>query len=784
MALATGSRLNHFEIVAKLGEGGMGEVYQALDTSLGRHVALKLLPPALALDPMRIDRFKREARTVAALNHPHIVTIYSVELDSATGAHFLTMELVEGESLERQLPADGLPVARLMELASVLADALAAAHDKGIVHRDLKPANVMVAGDGRVKVLDFGLAKVNEPAVPGAEDETSVRTSEGVVLGTMPYMSPEQVEGREVDARSDVFSLGVLLHEASTGSRPFAGSSSAALMSAILRDPPPQIDARRDDLPGAFGRLVGKCLEKDRDRRIQTARDVRNEIDEIRRELASGATVARAPRSSSSAAAPAPTPSGSARARRSIVVLPFANLSPDADNAYFSDGLTEELISDLAKVNALQVTSRTSSMQFKGTTKDLRTIGKELDVQYVLEGSVRKAGNSLRITAQLIDVASDTPLWSDKYNGSMDDVFEVQERVSREIVKALGVRLTSDEHRRLAARPIQDARAFELYLQARQEIRRYAMPRALPLLEEAIRIEGETPPLVAMRAWATLWMVRLGMAKDQSPLEEADRAARLLLAEHPDAPYGYALLGNLEYERSRLGEALRNFERAVELEPNDNDSLVMMAFTLVGAGQLDAAIAMAPRMIQCDPLSASTWMAAGGPLWFVGRVEECLPIMRRGLELDPHNFVVRWTVGYACALAGRLDEAKQHAAIIEGIFAEAAYTRQLLSLIDGLEGRGAKGLERLASINVAVSDAHQLFHLAESLIVCGGLDRALEFLERSVDGFHPYPYMATHCRFLEPVRHLPRFQAVLAQAKERTEAFAQKHSADCWSMKI
>ena len=555
-----------------------------------------------------------------------------------------------------------------------------------------------------MKVLDFGLAKVTEAPLPGADDETSVRTSEGVVLGTMPYMSPEQVEGREVDARSDVFSLGVVLHEAATGSRPFGGSSSAALVSAILRDPPPPIDARRDDLPGAFGRLIGKCLEKNRDRRIQTARDVRNEIDVIRRDIASGRDSPR----------PRPGPARVLRRRRldasgdprvpidrrpalrqfeSRCRQRVLQRRPDR-GIDFRPGEGQRAPGDIAYVvDAVQGDHEGPADDRAGTRRAIRARGQRAE-----------GGSSLRITAQLIDAVADTPLWSDKYSGSMDDIFEVQERVSREIVKALGVRLTSDEHRRLAARPIQDPRAFELYLQARQEIRRYAVPRALPLLEEAIRIEGETPPLVAMRAWATLWMVRLGMAKDQSPLEEADRAARSLLAEHPDAPYGYALLGNLEYERSRLGEALRNFERAVELEPNDNDSLVMMAFTLVGAGQHDRAIAMGPRMIECDPLSASTWMAAGGPLWFVGRVEEGLPIMRKGIELDPHNFVVRWTLGYACAVAGRVDEAKQHGAIIEGIFSGAAYTRQLLSLIDGLEGRGARGLERLAQINVGHGD--------------------------------------------------------------------------------
>jgi serine/threonine protein kinase len=411
-----GRSLAHYRITAAIGVGGMGEVYRATDTKLGRDVALKVLPDEMASSPERLERFQREAKALAALDHPGIVGVYSVE--EADGVHFLTMQLVEGQSLDLLLAEGALPVEKLVEIATALADALAAAHEKGIVHRDLKPANVMVGTSGRVKVLDFGLAKV-EPtgdAAKKSELPTEMQTREGLVMGTVPYMSPEQVQGRTMDHRTDIFSMGVILYEMASGRRPFQSDSAAGLMSAILRDMPPPVMLLRGDLPAALQRVIEGCLQKDLVARTQTAREVYDELAALRRQTNSGTL----PWSDGSGAAREGTADQAASNRRSIVVLPFSNLSPDADNEYFSDGLTEEIIADLSKVRALRVISRTSAMQLKGAKKDVRTIGRDLNVCYVLEGGVRKAGNSLRITAQLIDAATDAHLWADKYSGTID----------------------------------------------------------------------------------------------------------------------------------------------------------------------------------------------------------------------------------------------------------------------------------------------------------------------------------------------------------------------------
>ena len=453
MPLAAGTRIGHYEILGPLGAGGMGEVYRAADRRLARDVALKVLPESTARHDAEIERFRSEARAIAALNHPNIVTIYSVE--TADDVPFLTMELVEGTTLDGRILADGLPIETVLSSGAQLADALVAAHAKGIIHRDLKPANIMLTDAGRVKVLDFGLAKITEPTRL-SEAETAAHTRPGLVMGTLAYMSPEQLEGLPLDARSDIFSFGVVLYEMLAGRRPFSGHSAASVASAILRDQAPAVDTARSDVPPALQRIVARCIEKSRERRYQSAFELAEDL----------AAIARG--SSGSLRRPSAD-----MPERSIVVLPFANLSPDPANEYLGDGLTEEIITDLAKVRALSVISRTSAMQLRGVRKGTRTLARELGVRYVVDGSVRKAGDSLRITAQLVDAVNDTPVWSEKFAGTMADVFEVQERVSREIVQALDITLTTEEHRRLGERPIGDPRAFELFLQARQEIRRY-----------------------------------------------------------------------------------------------------------------------------------------------------------------------------------------------------------------------------------------------------------------------------------------------------------------------
>src|SRR5262245_14691694 len=396
MTLPPGTKLGPYEIIAPLGTGGMGEVYRAKDSRLDRHVAVKVLPAAVAMDPDRLARFEHEARTVAGLNHPNIVVLHSIE--EAGGVRFLTMELVEGQSLDREVSPGGLPLARVLELSIPLADALAAAHAGNVVHRDLKPANVMVNSEGRVKVLDFGLAKLVQAPHATSEtipmDATQALTIEtplsnaGLMVGTVPYMAPEQVRGETVDARTDLFAFGVIVFELATGQRPFTGSTSADVSSSILRDTPEPLERLRPDLPLDLGTIIARCLEKGREQRFQGAKDVRDALERLRRAMIT-------PSASTSRSAPSLAPAAE-KDNASIAILPFVNLSRDEENEYFSDGLTEELLNMLAKIRGLRVAARTSSFHFKGKNPTIAEVGRALNVATVLEGSVRRAGNRVR----------------------------------------------------------------------------------------------------------------------------------------------------------------------------------------------------------------------------------------------------------------------------------------------------------------------------------------------------------------------------------------------------
>jgi serine/threonine-protein kinase len=747
----TAALTGRYRVERELGAGGMATVYLAHDIRHDRDVAIKVLNAEVA-ESLGRQRFVREIRMAAKLNHPHILPLHdSGECD---GFLYFVMPVMQGQTLRDRLALERtLPMDDAVRIATEVADALDYAHRHDVVHRDIKPENILLH-EGHAVVADFGIGK----AIVAAASESSTFTQIGVTVGTPAYMSPEQATGDEIDGRSDLFALGCVLYEMLAGEVAFAGATAQATIARRFVYSPPPVSEKRDDVTPEVAELVDRLLAKVPADRYATGAQV---VSTLRTATTSG------PR----AVMPRPT---DASAEKSIAVLPFTNMSADADNEFFSDGLTEELITDLSGVKALRVISRNSSMQFKTSTRTPREIGRALGVRYLLAGSVRKAGNALRITAHLVDAEQDTPLWADKYSGTMDDVFDVQERVSRAIVEALQIKLTSSEDVRLAARPIQNARAFELYLEARAEMRRYgaSLDRARMLLDRAVEIEGESPPLRAMRAFMEFSTVRGGTAGDLRPLDLAEAEARSLIQLVPDAPYGHALLGFVGYERGQLREAARHLTRAMELDPADPDVLFFLAITLQAAGQIDPARELAARFYAADPLSPFAAMLVSVAEWFAGRAGHRIEAIERALEMDPQNPIIRWALGYTYALAGRTADAAKHAAWMLEHAPGLPYTIQLASLLDGVQGRRAEALAALGGLGSGVLDAHMTFHLSESYAMAGDTARALELLEWAVDhGFYTPEFFAKWCVFLVPLRGMPEFDRIIAKAARRVAEF-------------
>ncbi len=601
MPLDAGTRLGPYEIVAPLGAGGMGEVYRARDERLGREVALKILAPDVAQDPSRLDRFAREARAIAALNHPHIVTIYSTE--EAGGVRFLTMELIEGHTLDALIPSGGLPVTRFLEIAVPLADALAAAHRKHVLHRDLKPANIMIAADGRVKVLDFGLARVGaqDPDDRTVDATRAALTREGTVVGTMPYMSPEQIEGKPLDHRSDLFSLGIMFYEMLAAVRPFQGDSSPLLMSAILRDTPPAVTEYRPDAPDALARLIARCLEKQPDDRVQTARDVHNELRHTQKQLDSGA----AGRGGSGSVA--------ARLEESpwIAVLPFTAAGSDVAAAEMAGGLTEDLSAGLSRFPYLHVVAEQFTRQFKGANTDVRAVGGQLGARYLLDGTVRRASSSIRVTARLVDTSNAAQLWSDSYKYDLQtlDGLAVQDDVTDRVVATVadvyGVLLRSMSHR-LHGRSIAELGASEL----------------------------------ALRYWA---YQRHHAAPEHARLRDAFEQ---LAAREPNHPDSWASLAHLYCHEQMFGfntrpDSLRRAHhavmRALALDSVSQHAWEALAVTYFFDHDRDAFVHAAERAMALNPRNTNTVAWIGSLFAHMGEHERGCEITERAMALNPHH---------------------------------------------------------------------------------------------------------------------------------------------------
>lgn len=692
--------LSHYKIFERIGAGGMGEVYLAEDLKLERRIALKVLPEPLATDPERLERFRREARAVARLNHPNIVTIFSVE--EAEGVSFLTMELVEGRRLSELIPAGGMPSAKLLDFAVPLADAVSAAHERGITHRDLKPDNVMVTDDGRLKVLDFGLAKMTDlPAAGGGATQlpTATITGEGKIRGTVSYMSPEQVQGGPLDHRSDIFSLGVVLYEMATGTRPFRGETAADLISSILRDPPRRVGELTGELPRHLERIIHHCLEKDPRKRFQTAMDVCNELEDLRRELAeervsSGKSAPGSPpvgrldrkkpgkRAIGLAAGgllaaaalflmllsrgsdPAPKPpalpeTGKVR----LAVLPFTNMSPDPDQEYFSDGLTEEMIAHLGGLapDRLGVIARTSAMRYKGSEKAAGEIGLELGVEYLLEGSVRRDAGRLRITAQLIQVSDQTHLWAESYERPMEDVFGIQNEIAGRIARSLEAELLSgQEPAPQEAAPV-DPEAFDAYLKGWffwNKLTRDAVEQSIGHFRRAVELAPDWAP--AHQGLAAAYSQQAGddYIADGEVLPLAKQAALRAIELDERLASGHASLGVIAFLYDWDWEAAeRSFERALELDPNATSSHQKYGLFLYAMGRFDEAVAETEAKIELDPLSVVSHLRLGFILGRVGHYERGIAQLEEALELDPTSVGAHRYMGYTLWLMGKREEA-------------------------------------------------------------------------------------------------------------------------------
>jgi serine/threonine protein kinase/Tfp pilus assembly protein PilF len=665
MDSAIGQTVSHYVIARRLGSGGMGVVYEAEDTRLGRRVALKFLPQELAQDANSLERFRREARAASALNHPNICTVFAIEQHERQ--HFIVMELLDGQSLAPMIGGRPFEIEQLLTLAIQIADALESAHAKGIVHRDIKPANIFVTPRGQVKILDFGLAKmeaVMSQVDAIAQQETIGQAGElttpGTTLGTVSYMSPEQARGQLTDSRTDLFSLCTVLYQMATGVLPFQGDTSAVVYEAILnRDPAPIVQVN-PSLPPAFARLVEKSLEKDRNMRYQTATDLKTDLIRLKRDLDSGQK-----RTAESAESRAGIAKPSAK---SVAVLYFENLGGAKEDEYFRDGITEDIITELSKIKGLNIFSRPTVLAYRDKQVTPAQIGQQLKASHVLAGSLRRSGNRLRINTQLVDTGTDFPIWSERYDREMKDVFEVQDEIASKIAQALRITLSPQEQEAIAAKPTENLQAYDLYLRGKsyaRRLQRQDLEFALQMFQNAVSLD----PNFAL-AYAAIAHVcaqnHYNYGRDPVWMERAMKASETAVVLRPDLPEVQVAQAWILYANGKYDEAVAVVQKAIDRKRDCEGAYYILGRTLFASGRYQEVANIVDAALDASGDDYNIYVPIMNALGALGKEEALRNIrqrrvaaLERHLHQVPEDARARIHLAAEYAEMNRLEEAVQ-----------------------------------------------------------------------------------------------------------------------------
>jgi eukaryotic-like serine/threonine-protein kinase len=731
--LMTGQHLGHYQVSALLGKGGMSEVYLANDLKLGREVAIKVLPQYFADNADRVTRFQREAILLASLNHPNICTIY--DIDEHKGHHFIAMELIEGQTLKQRMLSQPMKVDEILPLMLEVTDGLKEAHAKGMIHRDIKPSNIFITSTGHAKILDFGLAKLLSE-LPSEQEEKRASglsigtdgdhlTDSGMVFGTVAYMSPEQALGHELDARTDLFSLGIVLYEIVTGRLPFQGETTEAQVHSLLHETPTSPTHLNPDVPIALERIMCKLLEKDREMRCQSAGDLLADLTQLKQELSSGHAA-----EISGVKAHPPLPS--------LAVMAFTNMSADKENEYFCDGLSEEIINALGNIRELRVAARTSTFAFKGKEVDIREVGEKLKVDTILEGSVRKSGQRLRITTQLINVEDGSHVWSGQFDREMKDIFDIQEEISLTIVDQLKLRLVKGEKEKILKRSTENPEAYESYLKGRYIWNRRYMsnfPQGLQYFQQAIEKDpGFALPYVGI---ADTFAILGGWSflPPHQAYARAKAAAQKALELNPDLGEVHATLGYIAlFYDWDWPASEKHFLKALQMKPEYALAHLWYKNYLVCMGRMEEAVQEMHEACSLEPFDSINPAHLGQALYTARRFDESIEVLSKVIESDPQFALAYFFQGGNFVAKGMLKEAITSLQKLVELTSGATFALSILGCAYGIAGMRDKALEILKQLDELQKDRYVgSFWKAYVWIGLGEKNQALENLEKAYE---------------------------------------------------